>query len=99
MKTGNNVPAAHARDGVRPRDDSRRQLRDIEELVAKLRVVTKQLQFPAGSGSADPRGAAAPAHGPLGAGPRDEALCGEARHGEARPGEARPGERPEGEIG
>lgn len=71
MKTGNNVPAAHARHGAahhsatqpgavqhgtvqhgaRVRDDNQRQLRDIEELVAKLRVVTKQLQFPAGTSS------------------------------------------------
>lgn len=46
MKTGNNVPAAPDRHGarVRVRDDSQRQLRDIEELVAKLQVVTRQLQ-------------------------------------------------------
>jgi hypothetical protein len=46
MKTGNSVPAANDRyDDVRARDDS--QLRDIEELVAKLQLVTKQLSFPA----------------------------------------------------
>jgi hypothetical protein len=33
-----------ARDGDR---DGDRQLRDIEELVAKLQVVTRQLEFPA----------------------------------------------------
>lgn len=48
MKTGNSVPAAHHRHTVRARvrDDSQRQLRDIEELVAKLQLVTRQLQFP-----------------------------------------------------
>ena len=53
MKTGNSVPAAHHRHGVRAwvRDDSQRQLRDIEELVAKLQLVTKQLQFPVRSAS------------------------------------------------
>jgi hypothetical protein len=46
MKTGNGLPAAtdHG-EGMYPRDEGR-QLRDIEELVAKLRVVTKQLEFP-----------------------------------------------------
>ena len=49
MKTGNSVPAANDRHGVRMhvRDDSQRHLRDIEELVAKLQVVTEQLQSPA----------------------------------------------------
>jgi hypothetical protein len=48
MKTGNSVPAANDRHGVRVRvrDDSQRQLRDIEELVAKLQDVTEQLQTP-----------------------------------------------------
>jgi hypothetical protein len=48
MKTGNSVPAANDRHGVRVRvrDDSQQQLRDIEELVAKLQVVTEQLQSP-----------------------------------------------------
>lgn len=48
MKTGNSVPAANHRHTIRARvrDDSQRQLRDIEELVAKLQLVTKQLQFP-----------------------------------------------------
>lgn len=72
MKTGNDMPAAHARHGARVRDDSQRQLRDIEELVARLRVVTKQLQFSAGAGST-----AAPAHGPLWAAPRDDAWRGD----------------------
>lgn len=63
MKTGNSVPAAHVRHGVRVRDDSQRQLRDIEELVAKLQVVTKQLQHPAGASTTS-----APARGPLGTG-------------------------------
>jgi hypothetical protein len=46
MKTGNGVPAAtdrqeagHARDGS--------QLKDIQDLIAKLEVVSKQLKFPA----------------------------------------------------
>ncbi|MCL2583607.1 MAG: hypothetical protein FWE35_14275 [Streptosporangiales bacterium] len=48
MKTGNNLPAANHRHMIRARvrDDSQRQLRDIEELVAKLQLVTKQLQHP-----------------------------------------------------
>lgn len=54
MKTGNSVPAASDRHGVRVRDDS--QLRDIEELVAKLQLVTKQLQFPARSHGEPRRG-------------------------------------------
>ena len=54
MKTGNSVPAANDRHGVRVRDDS--QLRDIEELVAKLQLVTKQLALPA-------KPASAPSHG------------------------------------
>lgn len=46
MKTGNSVPAANDRiHDARVRDDS--QLRDIEELVAKLQLVTRQLSFPA----------------------------------------------------
>lgn len=77
MKTGNHMPAAHARHGVRVRDDSQRQLRDIEELVARLQVVTKQLQFPAGAPNV-----AAPDHGPLGAAPHDEAWRGERAEGE-----------------
>jgi hypothetical protein len=56
MKTGNSMPAANDRHSdARVRDDS--QLRDIEELVAKLQLVTKQLSLPAsapgGSGEAD----------------------------------------------
>jgi hypothetical protein len=52
MTTGNGVPdASDNGEDIRTRDggDSRdggRQLRDIEELVAKLQVVTKQLEFP-----------------------------------------------------
>jgi hypothetical protein len=49
MKTGNSLPAPNDRHGVRFRDDS--QLKDIEELVAKLQLVTKQLSFPARSES------------------------------------------------
>lgn len=46
MKTGNSMPAANDRHSdARLRNDS--QLRDIEELVAKLQVVTKQLSLPA----------------------------------------------------
>lgn len=45
MKTGNSAPTATDRDhGAPVRDDS--QLRDIEELVAKLQLVTRQLSFP-----------------------------------------------------
>jgi hypothetical protein len=45
MKTGNGVPAATDRqEAGHVRDDS--QLRDIEDLIAKLEVVTKQLAFP-----------------------------------------------------
>ena len=53
MKTGNSVPAANHRHGVRARVryDSQRQLQHIEELVAKLELVTKQLQSPARSAS------------------------------------------------
>jgi hypothetical protein len=48
MKTGNGVPAATDRqEAGHVRDDS--QLRDIEDLIAKLEVVTKQLAFPARS--------------------------------------------------
>jgi hypothetical protein len=46
MKTGNGVPAATDRQQAgHVRDDT--QLRDIEDLIAKLKVVTKQLEFPA----------------------------------------------------
>jgi hypothetical protein len=46
MTTGNGVPTAtdSGRDIGVP--DGSRQLRDIEELVAKLRIVTKQLELP-----------------------------------------------------
>ena len=53
MTTGNGVPpTAHHGEDIRMhggndgRDDGS-QLRDIEELVAKLQVVTRQLEFPA----------------------------------------------------
>jgi hypothetical protein len=81
METGNNVPAAHARHGAHVRDANQRQLRDIEELVARLRVVTKQLQFPAKTSSAA-AAAHAPAHGPLGTTSRDEARRSEHAEGE-----------------
>ncbi len=46
MISGNGLPAASDRDeGVRVRDDSQ-QLRDIQDLIAKLEVVNKQLSFP-----------------------------------------------------
>lgn len=46
MKTGNGVPAATDRqEAGHVRDNS--QLKDIEDLIAKLEVVTKQLEFPA----------------------------------------------------
>lgn len=53
MTTGNGVPPASDNgEDIRTRDgdggrDGGSQLRDIEELVAKLQVVTKQLEFPA----------------------------------------------------
>jgi hypothetical protein len=72
MKTGNSVPAANDRHhGVRVRDDS--QLRDIEELVAKLQLVTKQLARPAT---------------PVRARPGDAAWPDEARRGEHAEGAA-----------
>lgn len=46
MRTRNSAPAASDRDhGARVRDDS--QLRDIEELVAKLQLLSRQLSVPA----------------------------------------------------
>jgi hypothetical protein len=48
-KTGNSVPAASSRHpGIRARvrDESQRQLGEIEELVARLQLVTQQLQLP-----------------------------------------------------
>jgi hypothetical protein len=46
MKTGNGVPAATDRqEAGHVRDDS--HLRNIEDLIAKLEVVTRQLKFPA----------------------------------------------------
>ena len=54
MTTGNGVHhasdsgASDSGEDICPRGgDGGRQLRDIEELVAKLQVVTKQLEFPA----------------------------------------------------
>jgi hypothetical protein len=45
MISGNGVPAASDRDeGVRPRDSQ--QLRDIQDLIARLEVVNRQLSFP-----------------------------------------------------
>ncbi len=47
MISGNGVPAANDRDeGVRGRDDSQ-QLRAIQDLIAKLEVVNRQLSVPA----------------------------------------------------
>ena len=60
MTTGNGMPPApdngediRTRDGGDSRDGGS-QLRDIEELVAKLQVVTKQLEFPARTIPAQP---------------------------------------------
>jgi hypothetical protein len=60
MTTGNGVPPAsdngtdsHPRDGGGSLHGGS-QLRDIEELVAKLQVVTKQLEFPARTIPAQP---------------------------------------------
>jgi hypothetical protein len=45
MISRNGVPAATQRDkGARVRDD--RQLRDIQDLIAKLELVNRQLAFP-----------------------------------------------------
>jgi hypothetical protein len=45
MISGNGVPAASDRDkGARVRDD--RQLRDIQDLIARLESVNKQLSLP-----------------------------------------------------
>jgi hypothetical protein len=51
MKSGNHVPEAGARDGdVREPSsaerEASRQVRDIQELIAKLEVVTKRLAYP-----------------------------------------------------
>lgn len=53
MKPGNGVPTASDRERG-SRDD--RQLRDIEELVAKLQRVTRQLAFPVRTTEAVPPG-------------------------------------------
>jgi hypothetical protein len=65
MISGNGVPAASDRDeGVRARDDSQ-QLRDIQDLIARLEVVNKQLALPVRAVSmprqADASGAEVPA--------------------------------------
>lgn len=45
MISGNGVPAANDRDeGTRVRDD--RQLRDIQDLIAKLEQLNRQLSSP-----------------------------------------------------
>ena len=46
MTTGNGVPTATDSGDAIGIPDGSRQLRDIEELVAKLRIVTKQLELP-----------------------------------------------------
>jgi hypothetical protein len=45
MTSGNGVPTASDRDKDVTRDSQ--QLRDIEDLIAKLEVVNRQLSFPA----------------------------------------------------
>lgn len=59
MTTGNGVPPASDNgEDIRTRDgggrDGHSQLRDIEELVAKLQIVTRQLEFPARTIPAQP---------------------------------------------
>lgn len=44
MISGNGVPAASNDEGTRVRDD--RQLRDIQDLIAKLEQVNRQLSAP-----------------------------------------------------
>ncbi len=46
MTTGNGVPTVTENGEDIDVPDGSRQLRDIEELVAKLRIVTKQLELP-----------------------------------------------------
>jgi hypothetical protein len=46
MTTGNGAPTATDSGEDIGVPDGSRQLRDIEELVAKLRIVTKQLELP-----------------------------------------------------
>lgn len=50
MKSGNHVPKAGAHDGDvnEPSADreASRQVRDIQEIIAKLEVVTKRLAYP-----------------------------------------------------
>jgi len=59
MISGNGVPAASDRDeGVRTRDDSQ-QLRDIQDLIARLEVVNRLLAFPVRAAAAMPRQAEA----------------------------------------
>jgi len=66
MISGNGVPAANDRDeGTRVRDD--RQLRDIQDLIAKLEQLNRQLSSPMRklrtvrtAGSTTPAGTAIP---------------------------------------
>jgi len=56
MISGNGLPAASERDeDVRSRDDSQ-QLRDIQDLIAKLEVVNRQLAVPVRAMSAPRQG-------------------------------------------
>jgi hypothetical protein len=62
MTSGNGVPTASDRDEDVTLDSQ--QLRDIEDLIAKLEVVNRQLSFPARAmsapGQADPSSADEP---------------------------------------
>jgi hypothetical protein len=49
MTTGNGVPTATDNGKATYVSDGSKNLRDIEDLVAKLRIVTKQLALPARS--------------------------------------------------
>jgi hypothetical protein len=46
MTTGNGVPAATDSGEDAPGRDGNKNLRDIEDLVARLQIVTKQLALP-----------------------------------------------------
>lgn len=64
MKPGNGVPtASDRRRGLEGRDD--RHLRAIEELVAKLQRVSRQLAFPARTLPTVSPGEVPPPGGPL----------------------------------
>lgn len=64
MISGNGLPAASDRDeGARVRDDSQ-QLRDIQDLIAKLEVVNRQLSFPVRTMRTAGPGTASGAEGP-----------------------------------